>query len=136
MRRGVDIDPSYGYVFGMLHFFTGDYDAAIEVYERALEAGFRVPGGLLTDAYYLNGMHAKALEALVYHVAPPEAETALRQAYDRAGMKGALRALIELRVSQSGKRCSNQPVGLRACRRCGPDVRVPGGGGSRPQLGD
>jgi tetratricopeptide (TPR) repeat protein len=95
---------------GNLHLFRGEYQEAIEQYERAVEFGWPRATPALSYAYHLNGMDDEALGAFVRGAPSPGAEAAWRQGYDRAGYMGLARAALAQLISQGGEPCPNDPA--------------------------
>lgn len=108
IRRAQELDPlsfSISRGVGDILFRTGKYDEALEQYRRTLKMAPDDPMATALRrtmgwAYLQRGMHDQAvaefIESLRLQNVSAEWLAALRQAYDRAGMKGYWRKWLEL----------------------------------------
>jgi tetratricopeptide (TPR) repeat protein len=110
-RRALQLDPLSGIinaVAGSHHVAARDHDTAIDLLERGFELNPDQPAARRLDlahAYHLAGREADALEAALDMGFPPEVESLLREASERAGLQGAARKLLELEVARTGEPC-------------------------------
>lgn len=112
--RALEIDPLsplVTQVAGEIYYLSGEYDAAIELLERAEGAGHGV-APLLLFTYIALG-RADELFQLSLSALPPDAPDAVREglvrAFDQGGIPGLLRYRIELERTTSDRSCGDNP---------------------------
>jgi len=108
MKRALELDPLSLIIntsLGWQYVYARQYEKAIEQCRKTveMEPGFRSAHWCLTDAYLAAGRGADAVPeiqaAAKLDGATPEQVAAIRQAYERAGIKG----LWQLRLEVLGK---------------------------------
>jgi tetratricopeptide (TPR) repeat protein len=105
--RALDLDPKeHRTSAGMLYLVERNYQAAIEQFEQAPAQ----PRTLFVLAYthHLAGDDADAAEVFLKPL-PAELAAALRSAFEQGGYPGMIRAVLEFRIQESGKPCTNAP---------------------------
>jgi class 3 adenylate cyclase/TolB-like protein len=112
-RNAVRLDPTVGPYrsnMGILHVVTGDFEAAIEEFQRAVDLAWPGVVPLLAYAHHLNGDDQRASEVLIQAAPSPEVAAAWTRAFDEGGYAGIVRAALNHHISQSGRPCANDPA--------------------------
>jgi serine/threonine-protein kinase len=114
MERALELDPLSAVInraAGWYYLFTGNRDAAIERARKTLELNPGDPQGqaLLTRAQLAQGKEPEVFELFQGQAARRDTQAELRAAYNASGPRAVYKRALEMRIAQTGKRCTDFP---------------------------
>jgi TolB-like protein/class 3 adenylate cyclase/Flp pilus assembly protein TadD len=110
LQRAAALDPEMASIrhwLGFLYLVEGNYEAAIGEIRRGL--AYPLAPMNLAYAHHLNGDDERAAEARIDAAPSAEVGAAWRTAFAEDGYRGVVRAVLDYRISQSGKPCTDEP---------------------------
>jgi TolB-like protein/class 3 adenylate cyclase/Tfp pilus assembly protein PilF len=113
-RRALELDPLSPVInrdLGWHYFRAGDYDAAIEPLRTASRLNPDDPFALdyLSRALAERGREEEAFEVFLSQDISPEIKADYREVYQVSGYRAVQRTALELRIEQTGKKCTDRP---------------------------
>jgi TolB-like protein/DNA-binding winged helix-turn-helix (wHTH) protein len=100
------LSPLVTQIAGEIYYISGEYDYAIELLERAANAGHGGPSKILIMSYLAAG-RADDLLRVSLAVLPPDVSETVKEVFERDGMPGLLRYRLELEQAASGRLCGD-----------------------------